>query len=516
MPSHIEKGLATATGNLLPPFTVLDEENDLSAAHRSTKEQEEMDGILREANELLAQEGTSTEEKKEEAEADDPLGIRLLSGAGAFVKDVGMGIGIEAIPQVVGGAVSAVNNTLSALDSLGEWLNGHADEGGNLTFEDLGPVTSALLSDDPKEEVKIALPEVDPASSVTGGVIRAFSQFFTGFLPMLKTVRLFNGGRKLAGLGGVAQVEISGAAAAALVFDPHEERLSNLIQSMPILQNPVNEYLAADPSDTEAEGRFKNAIEGLGFAIFAEGTLRALKSIKLNRVDKGVKFDEAISLNDEAFKQKIRDGLGGDKDTGFISDDAAEAFLRGERKDSFSITRRIDIEGERLLSDREHGIQDTEPFDVFEIKDPKGQSIGEMTVSFSKDGTDARIEMIEVGGGSLAVGNSGVRQILDQLIVTHPKLKTVSGERITGARVGVIDSGGIAASSVEVEIPIGRSFEKAAQGSVETLAFQMNWAQFTSSENVAEALEKTALLFSRQIDEARRGTITDDALRALA
>ena len=44
----------------------------------------------------------------------------------------------------------------------------------------------------------------------------------------------------------------------------------------------------------------------------------------------------------------------------------------------------------------------------------------------------------------------------------------------------------------------------------------MNWSQFTSSSNIEEGTRRIASLFSKQIDEARRGTITDDALRALA
>jgi len=363
------------------------EEDDLSASFVSSIGRERMERLIREADELM-QEDTTLEEKKEEADEDDPLSIRIMEGAGAFVKDVGTGAIIESIPQTIGGARDAVQNTMGALDSLAEWLNSKVDLGGNLTFEDLGPITGPMVAEaagkEKEEEIKIELPEIDPARSITGGIVRSFAQFFTGWLPMLRAVRVLNGGRKaLSMTGQAAQIEISGAAAAALVFDPHEERLSNLIQRMPMLQNPVTEYLATEPGDTELDGRFKNALEGLGFGIFAEGMLRSLRAIKFNRADKGVKFDEAISLNDEVFKQKIRDGLGGDKESGFISDEAAEAFLKGD-------------------------------------------------------------------------------------------------------------------------IPAG------------AVPFQMNWAQFTSSKNVAEALERTARLFSGQINEARRGVITDEALRALA
>ena len=375
----------------LVPLPDQPEEDDISASFAASAKSERMDRLIREADALM-KEDTTLEEKEQEAEADDPLGVRLLKGTSAFIKDSSSGLIIESIPQVVGGARDAVQNTMEAIDSLAEWLNSKVDLGGNLTFEDIGaekgPLAASKLAEaagkEPEEEIELNLPEIDPARSITGGIVRSFAQFFTGFLPMLRSVRLLNGGRKaLSMTGQVAQIEVSGAAAAALVFDPHEDRLSNLIQQIPMLQNPVTEYLATEPGDTELDGRFKNALEGLGFGIFAEGMLRSLRAIKFNRADKGVKFDEAISLNDEVFKQKIRDGLGGDKDTGFISDEAAEAFARGD-------------------------------------------------------------------------------------------------------------------------IP------------VEALPFQMNWAQFTSSENVADALGRTARLFAGQINKARRGVITDEALRALA
>ena len=88
--------------------------------------------------------------------------------------------------------------------------------------------------------------------------------------------------------GKVAKVgyEIGrGALAGGIVLDPHEERLSNLIQQYPALSNPINEYLSADPNDSYMEGRLKNALEGAGMdlaltGIFA-GVLKAYRYAKL-------------------------------------------------------------------------------------------------------------------------------------------------------------------------------------------------------------------------------------------
>ena len=53
------------------------------------------------------------------------------------------------------------------------------------------------------------------------------------------------------------------------------------MQTFPKLKNPITEYLASDPEDTQAEGRLKNAIEFATVDGILQGTLfLALKGIK--------------------------------------------------------------------------------------------------------------------------------------------------------------------------------------------------------------------------------------------
>lgn len=74
--------------------------------------------------------------------------------------------------------------------------------------------------------------------------------------------------------GGTAALEAGKAAlAGAVAFDPHENRLSNLIQDTP-LANPVNAWLAAKPGDSAAWGRVKNAMESLGMDAAVIGSLK--------------------------------------------------------------------------------------------------------------------------------------------------------------------------------------------------------------------------------------------------
>jgi len=94
------------------------------------------------------------------------------------------------------------------------------------------------------------------------------AQFVTGLIgagKFVKGAQAVGLGFKVATRGGKAVAEsVKAAATGAVVFDPHEERLSNAIQEVPGLRNPVTSYLAADPKDSAAEGRFKTALESLG------------------------------------------------------------------------------------------------------------------------------------------------------------------------------------------------------------------------------------------------------------
>lgn len=51
---------------------------------------------------------------------------------------------------------------------------------------------------------------------------------------------------------------VAGEIAGFTVFQGHEQRLSNLIQEFPSLENPISEFLAADEDDPELVGRLKD------------------------------------------------------------------------------------------------------------------------------------------------------------------------------------------------------------------------------------------------------------------
>lgn len=143
------------------------------------------------------------------------------------------------------------------------------------------------------------------AQSIVDGFSAGIGQFAIGMIGLGKarwaTKALPWVGAGLTALSGskvgVASLEAAKAATVgAIAFDPHEERLSNLIQGTP-LANPINAWLAADPTDSAAEGRVKAALESIGLDGAILGTFMA--STKIWKALRTGKVDDAAALADE-------------------------------------------------------------------------------------------------------------------------------------------------------------------------------------------------------------------------
>ena len=182
-----------------------------------------------------------------------------------------------------------------------------------------------------------ALPDWDrrflgKSESTVGGFVEGATQFLTAFVPIggalgkagqglgliqkgAKGVE-YAGSLAKAGAGvqraaKIGKGALQGAIADFVAFDGQDQRLSNLIESVPALKNPVTEYLQADPNDNEIEGRFKNVIEGLFLEagqqalapLFTRG-VKALKEYKGN-IKSGMAPEEAAKAANEAFQTEV-------------------------------------------------------------------------------------------------------------------------------------------------------------------------------------------------------------------
>lgn len=216
---------------------------------------------------------------------------------------------VAEVPEaIVSGGARAINEISDTAGSLGGWLEENVGSLGyvNLDFDPSTPLWESTAARTERMRAQGKDPfenelRVDEGLGIfdgevqgdVGRVVQGMSQFLTG---------MYLGGRALKAVKattGIAVVDAaaSGAVADAFAFDPHEERLSNLVQQFPSLQNPVSEYLAADADDSEAEGRFKNALEGLGLGVAVDMVLKGIRSFKYL---KNGNAEAAIKEADEA------------------------------------------------------------------------------------------------------------------------------------------------------------------------------------------------------------------------
>lgn len=176
------------------------------------------------------------------------------------------------------GARDAVVNAYDAFDDFGKYLDKkvgidpESEAGGGMdklrSFVDKTKL-------DPTNVVTGA-PMAGP-KTVTGGLVKGVSQFLTGLALTRRVGAAVGLPAKAEGAAGYGLSALQGAAANFAAFDPHQNRLSNLIEKFPALSNPVTQYLSAQPGDSNAEGRFKNSLEGLGLGTLSDGFMKGVK-----------------------------------------------------------------------------------------------------------------------------------------------------------------------------------------------------------------------------------------------
>jgi hypothetical protein len=219
------------------------------------------------------------------------------------------------IPDMVGGVRDATQNILDLLlDDTAGWLESKTPNVGGITWVDEQnkmTLPRYLSGEEYRQHLEILreqghaaditdvqLPEVAPAKTGAGQLVRTLTQFFVPYLNALKVL-----GKGRTAVGTAMKMEAGAILTGQAVFDPFDEKLSDLVQSVPALENPVTEYLQADPDDSVAEARFKLALEDAGIGIASVGVVQSIKA--LNRLRKG-QVQEGLSDADEALANMPR------------------------------------------------------------------------------------------------------------------------------------------------------------------------------------------------------------------
>lgn len=174
----------------------------------------------------------------------------------------------EAAQSAMAGAQNGAAEMLRTADDLANYIN---DRFGTSKGDAFSRVAETIESDYKPE-------------SVGGAFIQGASQFGVGLLGVNKITKPLSFLRSLgkteaaAKALGVASTAARGAAAEGVAFDPHQARISNLLQDAGV-DNTIVNALAAKPDDTNLQGRFKSALEGAGMSFLFDGVVHGFKTM---------------------------------------------------------------------------------------------------------------------------------------------------------------------------------------------------------------------------------------------
>ena len=259
------------------------------------------------------------------------------------------------------------------------------------------------------------------SETFAGSALEGITQFATGFIPGIGIAGRIGSAAGLAGktgkiAQGVAKLQSANKAKSALalargseaikyaaagaiadftVFDGHEQRLSNLIESVPELQNPITSFLAADEDDSELEGRLKAAIEGIGLGFALDGILIGVKAIKAGRKAKTPK--EASKIADDVVKAELAK-----KEADEVVEEATEATTK-EADEIFEETTEATTKATDDVVE-----ETTEAVTKPKVKPPKKVAKDIFNIDKSSSHTEVRGALNSVVDGSVKVREAGV------------------------------------------------------------------------------------------------------------
>ena len=170
--------------------------------------------------------------------------------------------------------------------------------------------------------------------TAAGGIARGFIQFMLPYLGTVKAANAVNAARGVPQASQLVKSYFGGAVADMAAFDPDDGNLSNLIQTLePFgidIANPVNEFLATSPDDTDAENQLRNALEGFLLGGLVDGAMTVFKGMRTRNAMK--ELDNARKNVDQGKATEFLDDV--DEAADDVAKQADEAEPRAETSEA--------------------------------------------------------------------------------------------------------------------------------------------------------------------------------------
>ena len=280
----------------------------------------------------------------------------------------GPGVVKETYRATVGGVTDAVLEGGRAVSEFLEWSNRvspfspyfwmtRGEEGQKLAAE-----TQAQLEGSYDASKDIQEKFVGENETTVGKVGRNITTFAVPFIAGMRSLASVGNASKLATFGKASAV---GAAVDAGAFDPQEARLANLVmewsENDPAFGKAFFEYMMAQPGDTNAEGRLKNALEGLVLGTALEGVFMGVRAMKGTITGRGEK-DPIKVLEDAAQQDRTLNGSAVARNDDIyeieingVAGDDVKAPRTPDEVDAGSLPSNLDLDRPRQVDTREQG-----------------------------------------------------------------------------------------------------------------------------------------------------------------
>ena len=218
--------------------------------------------------------------------------------------------GIVETPDMIGsGAKLAVHNLIAYSDHLSGLIQEHIPVAQPYIEAAINPVNSmedmartvsggasAPTFDAVANHTPFGATDMQPKSR-TGSVVKGISQAATSYAIGGEALGAW---KAASAAGKLVKSFAAGALGDFAGFDAHQARLSDMIRGhAPAAMEPIFDYLASDPRDSESEGRLKNALEGLGIGATLHEVMAGARYLRNVRV---VRRAAAIAAHNEGLQ----------------------------------------------------------------------------------------------------------------------------------------------------------------------------------------------------------------------
>lgn len=229
---------------------------------------------------------------------------------------------VDGVVSTADGVLDGVQGTLDTAKVVDDAMNlggitfGDAADNGIIGFE--SPDEWQAKKDAGID--RLAVPDIqEKAAGLTGEITHDISQFITGMLGADKAL-------KAVGWAGnsvksrVGREIVAGGLSESVAMNPREEGLSDLLNSYPMFEEIIPDFLTAHEDDTEVEARLRKFVDGLAWGALGESLFLGFKSFKASRAGKTEEADELIKQSEDVANGKTADEAFDEERAGVVND----------------------------------------------------------------------------------------------------------------------------------------------------------------------------------------------------